>query len=155
VEALIPDYTGAELRPILDAAPDVIAHNVETVRSFQWVRDQRASFDKSLETLKAVKTLSVAGYGAQLTKTSLILGFGEQEAEVLAAMDEIRTVGTDILVMGQYLRPTKAQIPVAEYIHPDQFNRYAEEGRKRGFSSVVAAPLARTSYHAREAAGLP
>ncbi|GHT97414.1 lipoyl synthase [Spirochaetia bacterium] len=151
VEALVPDYTEAELPPILAAAPDVIAHNVETVRSFQWVRDQRASFDKSLETLKAAKAHSVA---APLTKTSLILGFGETEAEVLAAMDEIRAAGTDILVMGQYLRPTKAQLPVAEYIHPDQFNRYAEEGRKRGFSSVVAAPLARTSYHAREAAAL-
>jgi lipoic acid synthetase len=155
VEALIPDYTGAELCPILDAAPDVIAHNVETVRSFQWVRDVRASFDKSLATLNAVKAFSAAAdRGAPLTKTSLILGFGEQEAEVLAAMDEIRAAGTDILVMGQYLRPTKAQIPVAEYIHPDTFNHYADEGRKRGFSSVVAAPLARTSYHAREAAGL-
>jgi lipoic acid synthetase len=154
VEVLIPDYTEAELLPVLEAAPDVIAHNVETVRSFQWVRDQRASFDKSLATLKAVKAFSAAGRGAPLTKTSLILGFGEQEAEVLAAMDEIRIAGTDILVMGQYLRPTKAQIPVVEYIHPDQFNRDAEEGRKRGFSSVVAAPLARTSYHAREAAGL-
>jgi lipoic acid synthetase len=156
VEALIPDYTEAELPPVLDAAPDVIAHNVETVRSFQWVRDQRASFDKSLATLQAVKARSVAGAGnaVPLTKTSLILGFGEKEAEVLAAMDEIRAAGTDILVIGQYLQPTKQQLPVAEYIHPDQFNRYAEEGRKRGFSSVVAAPLARTSYHAREAAAL-
>jgi lipoic acid synthetase len=140
VEALIPDYTGAEIQGLLGA--EVIAHNVETVRSLQWVRDSRASFDKSLGTLKAAKALGA------LTKTSLLLGLGEKAEEVLCAMDELREASVDILVLGQYLRPSKKQIPVAEYISPDQFERYAREARARGFPGVLASPLARTSYHA-------
>lgn len=146
VEALIPDYTETELPPIIAAGVDLIAHNVETVRSLQGVRDRRASFDQSLATLKAAKAL-----GAPAVKSSLILGLGEKEEEVLSAMDELRAAGVDILVMGQYLRPSSRQIPVAEYLRPEQFDRYAEAGRARGFSAVVSAPLARTSYHALEA----
>jgi lipoic acid synthetase len=146
VEVLIPDYTEAEIAVILAEKPGVIAHNVETVRSLQWVRDRRASFDRSLETLRAAKK------GGAVTKTSLLLGLGETRGEVLSAMDEIRAAGVDILVMGQYLRPSAKQIPVAEYVSPQGFQDYAGEARKRGFSSVVASPFARTSYHAREAA---
>jgi lipoic acid synthetase len=145
-EALVPDYTAAELSVFAAALPDVLAHNVETVRSLQGVRDSRASFDKSLETLRAAKALGA------VTKTSILLGLGETRAEVLVAMEELRLAGVDILVLGQYLQPTKQQIPVAAYITPAQFDAYAAEGKRRGFSSVVAAPLARTSYHAREAA---
>jgi lipoic acid synthetase len=148
VEVLTPDYTGEELRPIAAAAPSVLAHNVETVRSLQGVRDRRASFDKSLETLRAAKSL-----GVPLTKSSILLGLGEQEEEVFAAMDELRGAEVDILVLGQYLRPSRAQIPPAEYLHPDVFSRYGEEARRRGFSRVVSAPLARTSYHAGEVRG--
>lgn len=150
IEVLIPDYYGAELEAVLAAAPDVIAHNVETVRSLQHVRDGRASFDKSLRTLREAKA---AGEGAPRTKSSLLLGLGETREEVLSAMDELRGAGLDILVMGQYLRPTKAQILLAAYITPEQFDDYAEEARRRGFGSVISAPLARTSYHAREALG--
>jgi lipoic acid synthetase len=146
VEALIPDYTDVEISCILDAKPDVIAHNAETVRSLQWIRDPRASFDRSLETLAAAKARG------GITKTSLILGFGETEPEVLAAMDELRSVGVDILVMGQYLQPTSRELPVKEYLKPDRFDRYARAARDRGFSGVTASPLARTSYHALEAA---
>jgi lipoic acid synthetase len=146
LEALVPDYTEAELVPIAAAGPDVLAHNVETVRSLQRIRDARAGFDKSLETLKAARRLGVA-----LTKSSLLLGLGEKPEEVLAAMDELRGASVDILVMGQYLRPSLKQLPVAEYVRPEQFALYAEEARKRGFKTVVSAPLARTSYHAREA----
>jgi len=145
VEVLIPDFFGAELDPLINAAPDVIAHNVETVRRLQTVRDARASFDQSLRTLREVKARSSA-----MTKTSLMLGLGETETEVLAAMDELRTVGCDMLVMGQYLRPSTVQIPVAEYLSPERFDHYAELARERGFLSVVSAPLARTSWHARE-----
>jgi lipoic acid synthetase len=145
VEALTPDYTEAELAAIAPAYPDVLAHNVETVRSLQHVRDRRAGFDSSLETLRAAKRL-----GLRLTKSSLLLGLGEKYAEVLSAMDELRAAGVDILVMGQYLRPSARQIPVAAYIHPDEFARYAEEARRRGFKSVISAPLARTSFHAQE-----
>jgi lipoic acid synthetase len=147
VEVLIPDYTEAELEPVAAAAPEVIAHNVETVPSLQWVRDRRASFAASLNTLKAAKAR-----GAARTKTSLILGFGETEGEVLAAMDELRGAGVDILVLGQYLRPGPKQLPVAEYLSPARFDFYAAAARERGFNSVVASPLARTSYHAEQAA---
>jgi lipoic acid synthetase len=150
VEALIPDYDEAELLPILEAAPDVLAHNVETVRSLQRVRDRRAGFDTSLATLKAAKR--GAGGFTPLTKSSLILGMGETPGEVFSAMDELRETGVDILVMGQYLRPSRRQIPVAAYVTPGEFEFYGDEARKRGFVSVVSAPLARTSYHAFDAA---
>jgi lipoic acid synthetase len=147
VEALIPDYTEAELKLLPPVLPDVIAHNIETVRSLQWVRDPRASFDRSLATLRAAKALGA------VTKSSLLLGLGEKPREVLAAMDELRSAAVDILVMGQYLQPSRRQLPVAEYLSPEQFDRYAAEARSRGFSAVAAAPLARTSYHAREKYG--
>jgi len=153
VEILIPDYRGGELDIVAAAGPDVIAHNVETVRRLQPVRDARASFDLSLRTLREAKERSKA-----MTKSSLMLGLGESEAEVLGAMDELRSVGCDMLVMGQYLRPTLVQLPVAEYLPPERFERYAALARDRGFLSVVSAPLARTSYHAmegREAADRP
>jgi lipoic acid synthetase len=146
VEALIPDYYGAELDAVAAAAPDVIAHNVETVRSFQHIRDGRASFDKSLRTLREIHAAGITA------KSSILLGLGEREDEVFSAMDELRGAGVDILVLGQYLRPTKQQIPVVRYVTPEEFTRYAEEARARGFSSVVSAPLARTSYHAKAAA---
>jgi lipoic acid synthetase len=150
VEVLIPDYTGGELACILEAAPAVVAHNVETVRSLQWVRDGRASFDKSLAALKAA---GKAAPGVK-SKSSILLGLGETESEVLQTMDELRSAAVDILVMGQYLRPTKRQLPVAEYLSPERFDAYAEAARERGFSSVVSSPFARTSYHAFEAASI-
>ncbi|GHV79764.1 lipoyl synthase [Spirochaetia bacterium] len=146
VETLTPDYTEGEFAPIAEAGLQVAAHNVETVRSLQGVRDSRASFDKSLATLRAAKAL-----GVPRTKSSLLLGLGETKDEVLAAMDELRNADVDILVLGQYLQPSLKQIPVAEYITPEQFGDYGRAGRERGFSSVVSAPLARTSYHALEA----
>ncbi|MDR2143479.1 MAG: lipoyl synthase [Treponema sp.] len=153
IEALIPDYYGAELEPLVEAFPGVIAHNVETVRSLQYIRDSRASFDKSLRTLREAKAgiLKRPGVsGKAKTKSSILLGLGEKPDEVLSAMDELRQAETDILVLGQYLRPSKKQVPVAEYVTPERFAFYAEEGRKRGFGSVVSSPLARTSYHAKE-----
>lgn len=145
VEILIPDYRGGELDTVAAAGPDVIAHNLETVRRLQSVRDARASFDLSLRTLREAKERSRA-----MTKSSLMLGLGETEPEVLETMDELRSVGCDMLVMGQYLRPTLMQLPVAEYLPPERFDRYADLARGRGFLSVVSAPLARTSYHAME-----
>jgi lipoic acid synthetase len=149
VEALIPDYTGDELGNIIAAGPEVIAHNVETVPSLQWVRDRRASFEGSLGVLRNIKALT--GKGGALTKTSLLLGLGEKPEEVLEVMDELKAAAVDILVMGQYLRPSAKQISVVEYISPGTFAFYAEAGRNRGFFRVIASPSARTSYHAREA----
>jgi lipoic acid synthetase len=158
VEVLIPDYTTAEIACIMEAAPDVIAHNVETVRSLQWVRDRRASFDKSLATLAAAGKPLLSGvsgaFRVPVVKSSLLLGLGETEKEVLQTMDELRAAGVDILVMGQYLQPTKWQIPVAEYITPERFGAYARAAGERGFTSVVSFPLARTSYHAFAAAAV-
>ncbi|MCX7775553.1 MAG: lipoyl synthase [Rectinemataceae bacterium] len=145
VEVLIPDYVDQELEIVLAVAPDVLAHNVETVRRLQQVRDHRASFDKSLTTLRQAAARGL------VTKSSLLLGLGEQREEVHAAMRELREAGVSILVLGQYLRPTPAQVEVAEYIHPDTFKEYETEGLAMGFTTVVAAPFARTSYHAREA----
>ncbi len=146
VEVLIPDYVEGEIERIVAAGPDVVAHNLETVRSLQGVRDRRASFDTSLRTLRLAKQL-----GVPLTKTSLMLGLGEDWDEVLSAMDEARAVGVDVLVLGQYLQPSAWQIPVVAYLEPAIFDKYAAAGRAKGFSTVVAAPFARTSYHALEA----
>jgi len=146
VEVLIPDYVEGELEVIIKAGADVIAHNVETVRRLQAVRDGRASFDKSLHTLGYAKKL-----GAPLTKSSLLLGLGEKADEIRVTMDALRAVDVDVLVLGQYLRPSEKQLPVAEYIEPAVFDAWAVEGHGRGFSSVVSAPFARTSYHAMEA----
>ena len=145
VEVLIPDFRGAEIDTIAASRPDVIAHNVETVRRLQHIRDARASLDLSLTTLMEAKSRSGA-----MTKSSLMLGLGETEDEVCQAMDELRAAGCDMLVIGQYLRPTERQVAVVEYLSPERFDRYAELARGRGFRSVVSAPLARTSWHARE-----
>jgi lipoic acid synthetase len=146
VEVLIPDYRGSEMDVIIASGVDVIAHNVETIRRLQHIRDARASFELSLQTLREARERS----GAR-TKSSLLLGLGETESEVAGAMDELRSVSCDILVMGQYLQPTPGQLPVVEYVEPAQFDRYAAIALKKGFLSVVSSPLARTSYHAMEA----
>ena len=146
VEALIPDFGAEGIARLAASGPDVVAHNVETVRRLQRVRDARASFDRSLETLFLAKKA-----GVPLTKSSIMLGIGETREEVLEAMDELRSIGVDILVLGQYLQPSARQMEVVEYIEPGRFDAYAEDGRSRGFSTVVAAPFARTSYHAMEA----
>ena len=161
IEVLIPDYRGAEMDLILEARPDVIAHNVETVRRLQGIRDQRASFDLSIQTLKEAKTRRHTDSGSGqttggdndykvVTKSSLLLGLGETEAEILETMDELRSADCDILVMGQYLQPSARQVPVVEYLSPGTFASLAARAREKGFSSVVSSPLARTSYHARE-----
>ncbi|OHD16914.1 MAG: lipoyl synthase [Spirochaetes bacterium GWD1_61_31] len=142
VEVLTADYRGAELATVLAAGPTVLAHNVETVRRLQGVRDARASFDLSLQTLAEAHA---AGF---VTKSSLLLGLGETADELLATMRELRTVGCDILVLGQYLQPSLKQVPVLEYLSPQRFDELAAMARAEGFSAVVASPLARTSYHA-------
>ena len=149
VEVLVPDYFGNELLNVIRAGPDAAAHNIETVRSLQGaIRDSRASFNKSLRTLREIKTIN----SGIVTKSSILLGLGETEEEILSAMDELRSAGVDILVLGQYLQPSKNQIPVKEYISPGTFARLKETALKKGFLSVVSSPLARTSYHARMAA---
>ncbi|MBN1241384.1 MAG: lipoyl synthase [Spirochaetales bacterium] len=145
VEVLCPDYREGEIGTVLDSGIEVFAHNVETVPRLQKVRDARASWAASMHTLELA-----AADGRVLVKTSLLLGLGETEDEVSAAMDALRAIGVRSLVMGQYLRPTPAQLDVVEYLTPETFARYADLARAKGFTAVASAPLARTSWHARE-----
>ena len=148
VELLIPDYTGDSLRTVLDTAPDVCAHNLETVERLTPVlRHSRFSFEHSLNCLREIKEYR----HDILTKSSLMLGLGETEEEILCTMEAIRRVKTDILVLGQYLRPARANIEVAAYLEESYFAFLAEKGRAMGFGYVAAHPLARTSHRAQEA----
>jgi lipoic acid synthetase len=150
VEVLTPDFQGDEdaLAAILQAGPDVVAHNVETVRRLTpLVRDRRAGYDQTLGVLRAYKRL-----GARHTKTSIMVGLGETEAEVEECLRDLRAAGVDIVTFGQYLRPTQEarHLPVTEFVHPRQFGRYAEMARGLGFLYVASGPLVRSSYKAGE-----
>jgi lipoic acid synthetase len=151
LELLVPDYREGEIALVLDARPDVLAHNVETVERLQGLRDARASYSGSLRTLSLAAARSRENGGFPRVKSSVMLGLGEEREEVLRTMDDLRSVGCTSLVLGHYLRPSARQVEVARYLEPEEFARYAEEARARGFVSVVSAPLARTSYHARTA----
>ena len=146
IEVLIPDYSGEDLDAVIAAGPDVLAHNIETVRRLQHVRDPRAGFDKSLGTLRRARE-----GGIRVTKSSILLGLGETREELIEAYRELRSAGVSILVMGQYLQPSPGELPVFEYIPPERFELFAADARAEGFSTVVASPFARTSYHALEA----
>ncbi len=150
VEILSGDYRGDTnaLDIVMDAAPDVFAHNLETVRRLTpSVRDKRATYDQSLAVLAHAKRRAPERY----TKTSLMLGLGESEAEVEQAMDDARAVGIDIFTMGQYLQPTKKHLPVVEFVTPEKFERLGALARSKGFHQVVSSPLSRSSYHAEQA----
>ncbi len=147
VEALVPDFSGNvdAIRAVAEAGADVVGHNLETVRRLTpaW-RDPRASYDQSLALLTWFKTLAPQG----LTKSSLILGLGEMNDEVLQAFRDLREAGVDLLTLGQYLRPHRAAGPVGRYLSVAEFEVLAQEARSIGFRSVVAGPLVRSSYHA-------
>jgi len=150
VEALIPDFQGVRSHVELVAASgvDVLAHNIETVRRLTpLVRDRRAGYEQSLRVLEYAKEAEPG----LVTKSSILLGLGEEWGEVVEAMRDLRGVGVDILVLSQYLRPGPRQLPVAKRYTLSEFRELAEIGRRLGFAYVVAHPLARTSYKAREA----
>jgi lipoic acid synthetase len=147
VETLIPDYTGAPLAALMAAAPEVLAHNVEVVPRLQRkIRDPRCSFERSLETLAGAKALSEE----VVTKSSLMLGLGEEHLEVIDSMERLRGAGCELLTLGQYLRPSKNHAPVIEYITPERFEEYRVLGEEMGFQHVAAGPLVRSSYKAGE-----
>ena len=149
VEALTPDFQGdlQAVRTVIESPLDVYAHNLETVeRLTETVRDPRAGYRQSLAILEEAKRHRPG----LLTKSSLMLGLGETENELLAAMDDLRRCGTDLLTLGQYLRPTIHHLPVDRYVHPDDFSRYREWGLERGFIEVVSGPLVRSSYRAEK-----
>lgn len=144
VEVLIPDFDGqAELiAPILREHPEVVAHNMETVRRLTPVVRSRATYDCSLSVLAQI---AEAGLPA---KTGLMLGLGETQEEILETMDDLRRVECSILTLGQYLQPTRCHYPVQEYVHPDRFAELREIALDKGFRHVESGPLVRSSYHA-------
>ena len=150
VEALIPDFQGVREHVELVALSglEVLAHNIETVRRLTpRVRDRRAGYEQSLRVLEYAKEANPK----LVTKSSILLGLGEEKEEVVEAMRDLRSVGVDILVLSQYLRPSPKQLPVAKVYSLREFRELEEIGYKLGFAYVVAHPLARTSYRAREA----
>jgi len=150
VEALTPDFQGVHehVRLVLDSGIEVYAQNVETVRRLTHpVRDPRASYEQTLDVLAFAKRARPE----VLTKTSLMLGLGERDDEILEALRDLRAIGVDIVTFGQYLRPTAAHLPVERWVPPADFARYREEGLALGFLEVVSGPLVRSSYRAERA----
>lgn len=144
VEVLIPDYEGDALASVVAAGPDVIAHNVETVKRLTpVVRDARAGYEKSIEVLRNAKRLNKE----VRTKSSLMLGFGESAAEVLEAMRDLRSAGVDMLAMGQYLRPSQKQVEVARYATPEEFAELQGIAERMGFA-CASGPFVRSSFGA-------
>jgi lipoic acid synthetase len=149
VEALTGDFRGdhALLRRLLQATPDVFAHNVETVaRLTPRVRDRRCSYQTSLDVLRQAKLQ----HPDLVTKSSLMLGLGESDREVEQAMDDLRAAGVDVVTFGQYLRPTLLHLPVREHVSPSRFKALAQRARRKGFLYVASGPLVRSSYKAAE-----
>jgi lipoic acid synthetase len=145
-ETLIPDFQGKweNLQRIIDAKPDIVSHNLETVRRLTKQVRIQAKYDKSLEVLKRLKDAGVK------TKSGIMLGLGETEPEIIETMDDLRSVNCDVLTMGQYLQPTPKHLPVAEFIRPEQFAKLKEIGLEKGFRFVESGPLVRSSYHAEK-----
>jgi lipoic acid synthetase len=150
IEALTPDFKGvlADVRTVVDSGLEVFAQNIETVRRLTHpVRDPRAGYEQTLRVLEHAKQHAPH----VLTKTSLMLGLGETDAEIAEAMDDLRVIKVDILTLGQYLRPTLHHLPVQRYVAPDEFDRYREWALQRGFLECVSGPLVRSSYRAEQA----
>ncbi|MCC7161622.1 MAG: lipoyl synthase [Anaerolineae bacterium] len=155
VEVLTPDFGGDvnSMSKIVDARPEVISQNIETVRRLTYtVRDRRAGYEQTLNILSAVK----AQDPTRKTKSAILLGFGETTAEVLETMRDLREHQVDLLAIGQYLRPTdkRRHYPLVEYIHPDVFQHLKDEGMKMGYTYIASGPLVRSSYKAYQAAKL-
>jgi len=149
IEALIPDFQGntSHLAKVVDAAPDVIAHNIETTETLTpKVRDSRATYAQSLGILKSIKELNPNIH----SKSSIMLGLGESADDLLRTMKHLREAGVDILTLGQYLRPTKNHIPVHEYVNPATFQHYKQSAQELGFLYVASGPFVRSSYRAGE-----
>ena len=152
IEVLIPDFNGVEmsLRNVMDARPDILNHNLETVRRLQKPVRKRARWDRSLGVLERAKSMArEIGYPVH-TKSSLMVGLGETRPELTEAFEALREVDCDILTIGQYLRPTLEHLPLERYYHPDEFAEMKTEALAIGFRHVESGPLVRSSYHARD-----
>ncbi|MFT4660066.1 MAG: lipoic acid synthetase [Patiriisocius sp.] len=146
LETLIPDFAGKweNLQRIIDEKPEIVSHNLETVRRLTKEVRIQAKYDRSLELLRRLKKSGMK------TKSGVMLGLGESKEEVLETMDDLRSVGVDILTLGQYLQPTLNHLAVDSFITPEQFAEYKEIGLKKGFRFVESGPLVRSSYHAEK-----
>ncbi len=146
METLIPDFAGKweNLQRIIDVAPEVVSHNLETVRRLTKQVRIQAKYDRSLEVLMRLKR------GGMKTKSGIMLGLGETETEILETIDDLSSVGCDILTIGQYLQPSPNHLPIAEFINPLKFDEYRDYALKKGFRFVESGPLVRSSYHAEK-----
>ena len=146
METLIPDFKGRlkDIQPIIDVAPEVVSHNMETVRRLTKKVRIQAKYDRSLDVLRHLNE------GGIKTKSGIMLGLGETEEEVVATMRDLREVGVSIMTIGQYLQPSKKHLSVIEFITPAQFDKYRDIGLSIGFQHVESSPLVRSSYHAEK-----
>lgn len=146
IEALIPDFKGVEqdLQKVIDAQPNVISHNLETVRSLTKAVRVYADYDRSLEVIRYISQSGLR------SKSGIMLGLGEKEEEIIETMDDLLAAGCQVITMGQYLQPTARHLRVQRYVHPDDFARYGQIAREKGFRFVESAPLVRSSYHAEK-----
>jgi len=146
METLIPDFDAVPglVDQVIAAGPEVISHNLETVERLTPAIRSRARYDRSLQVINQVSRSGL------VSKSGLMLGLGEEEHEVLQAMDDLLEAGCMVLTLGQYLQPTLEHMPVVDYIHPDQFKRYGELAIRKGFGKVESSPLVRSSYHAEK-----
>ena len=146
IEVLIPDFQGRRelVEQVIEARPDIISHNMETVRRISPLVRSAARYDTSLEVIRQI---AASGTTA---KSGIMVGLGETPAEVEELMDDLRAAGCQIMTIGQYLQPSHRHYPVAEYVTPEQFKRYEETGLAKGFTQVESGPLVRSSYHAEK-----
>lgn len=153
IEVLTPDWRGDEgcVRTIAESGAEVLAHNVETVERLQRkVRDPRASYQQSLDVLEKYKRFGEAKRGSVVTKSSIMLGLGEQDDEVIQTMRDLLSVGVQVLTLGQYLQPTSRHLSVESFVSPEKFQHWARVGEDMGFAYVASGPLVRSSYKAGE-----
>lgn len=146
LEVLIPDFQGRRdlVEQVIEARPDIISHNMETVRRLSPLVRSAARYDTSLEVIRQIAASGITA------KSGIMVGLGETPAEVEELMDDLRAAGCQIMTIGQYLQPSHRHYPVAEYVTPEQFKRYEETGLAKGFTQVESGPLVRSSYHAEK-----
>jgi len=146
MEVLIPDFNGNKehIQIVIDAKPEVISHNLETVRRLTPDVRSKAKYDTSLEVLKYIAASGI------VAKSGIMLGLGETEEEVIQVMDDLISVGCSVFTIGQYLQPTKQHLEVKEYVTPAQFEKYRQIGVEKGFKFIESSPLVRSSYHAEK-----
>ena len=146
IEVLIPDFQGCKelVEQVIEARPDIISHNMETVRRISPLVRSAARYDTSLEVIRQIAASGITA------KSGIMVGLGETPAEVEELMDDLRAAGCQIMTIGQYLQPSHRHYPVAEYVTPEQFKRYEETGLAKGFTQVESGPLVRSSYHAEK-----